>query len=139
MQSLAAHGASNVLVVSDKLGHELRLQGPATFASFMNTLQTVTYVNLADEPLQPATRVIMFVVSDGVVSSQKAFCQLALRYINDPPRLDLGHHPHYSTVFREGEGPVSLVSLNSFSLFDSDSTSLDYAVVTMKNHPDGSD
>ncbi len=91
-------GENEVLSISSSMSEELDLalysydngvlliEGLGETVSFERIVASVTYRNLADEPSY-TTRVISFIASDGLISSQVVYANVEMISVNDPPRI----------------------------------------------------
>ena len=115
------------------------LVGPAQPDDFELVLQTVSYVNLADEPQEVQTaRLIAFEASDGVFTSQAVFSTVVIQPVNDPPEVRLGITQDIVLVYSEEDVSLKLVS-DDFLLSDDDSDLLSFVNVTAVNFQPGID
>jgi hypothetical protein len=122
----------------------LTLTGADTVANYQHVLRTVTYDNDSNIP-DTTDRVIVFVASDGIDSSDNAATTVAINSVNDAPTLDLDADDSsgqagagFSAAFSEGGGPVS-ISDSDATLGDVDSVNLNSLTVTITNLLDGAD
>ena len=134
----ASDAGTNITVISN--GYELLLQGPASVEDFLEVILTTSYENTFAEPGDPSTmnRTIQFIVNDGQDNSIPALVYLFFSAINNRPFLDInGPQPgfDFTTVFREEEGPVSIVSPSTV-LEDIDNETLAFIDVTITNPRD---
>ena len=118
--------------------HSITAQGSVPFSSFEAFLLLLHYHNTAGEPTG-SSRLVLFSLSDGALSSVPHVAMIMIQHINDPPLLDLGGGIDYEVIFTEGRGPVDLSSSALFSLSDSDNSQLVMASVELLNNVDGSD
>ena len=134
----ASAGDTNITVQIASNGSELILLGPAAIEDFLEVIKTVTYTNTFADPGDPSSmsRTIRFTVSDGKNDSLPAFVYLSFAAINNRPYLDVnGPQPgiNYTAVFREEEGPVSIVSPATV-IEDIDNSSLAFIEASMLIH-----
>ena len=93
----------------------LYIDGPASIATYQETLANVMFDITADEP-DLTERVICFVVNDGLHLSNPVCVTLTIEPRNDhAPRLSVEHS---GEVFVEQSGPVLLLS--NVSIIDPD-------------------
>ena len=115
------------------------LTGPAPAPDFEFVLQTVSYMNLADEPSNIQTaRIVAFEASDGSFSSQPALTTVIIQPVNDPPVIRLGATQDVVLVYSETIGSLELVS-EAFTLSDDDSDMLSFVNITVVNFQPGID
>ena len=131
----ASTGDTNITILLASNGSELIFLGSASVEEFLEVIKTVTYTNTFADPGDPSSmsRTIQFTVSDGKNDSLPAFVYLSFAAINNRPYLDVnGPQPgvNFTTVFREEEGPVSIVSPATV-IEDIDNSSLAYIEVRM--------
>ena len=122
-------------------GTRLVLSGPASVGEFMNVLATVTYNNSFSHPGNPSnsTRIIEFVVNDGLNDSVPAIVMLFFTAVNNKPILDVSGNKtgfNFETTFIEEQGPVLAVSEDTL-LMDIDNETLSFIEVTIENPLDG--
>ena len=129
LEQLSAFPFGRVTV--ERNGSGITLLGPAPAADFELVLKTVGYENLADEPLDVQTaRIVEFVVSDGLFSSQIVSATVIIQPVNDPPVLRLGTTQDVVLVYSETVESLPLISDN-FMLSDPDSDLISFVNVTV--------
>lgn len=126
--------AGGIRSVFDARSLILTLTGPATVADFQQVLRSLFYQNSASEP-NIGERTLVFVVSDGEVSSTQATSTVTVVGFNDPPQLSF---LETGQPFVENETSVPLVLPNTVSLVDADNQTLAYLQATLENALDGS-
>ena len=115
------------------------LTGPALVSDFEFVLQTISYINLADEPRDVQTaRIVAFEASDGVFNSPPALTTVIIQPVNDPPVIRLGVTQDVVLVYSETVGSLTLVS-EAFTLSDDDSDLLSFVNITILNFQPGID
>ncbi len=127
--------ASGRVTVFPTVGHVLRLSGPAPIQDFINSLSTLQYVNMADDPRDPLLRSVQVVADDGRFQSSPSYAFIDIVPVNDPPRLWLSLNGGFNTTFVENGGPVRLTAEGS-QLVDPDSPMLASVLVTITNPVD---
>ncbi len=110
--------------------YTLIMTGNLPLTMFEDVLRTLTYNNIADEPLGESRR-LLITVSDSPMPDVTANVNITLIYVNDPPELDV---VSTMTEYREEDGVVPI--LESVSITDSDNTTLVSASVSF-SAPDG--
>ena len=125
----------------------------ATEAQVNDLLQSFTYQNTENEftacrddlyscVAGPLSRTLLFVVNDNRFSSVASEAYVILQPVNDAPVLDLDTSAagvDYEARFREGEGPIDIVSSNGYSITDDDNAQLQSLNCDLTNPQDGSD
>lgn len=115
------------------------LVGPSSPAAFELALQSVSYINHADEPQDIQTpRLISFVAHDGIFTSQTAIATVVIQSVNDPPELRLGSTRDIVLVYSEDTPSLPLVT-DDFLLLDDDSEHLSLVTITVANFQPGVD
>ena len=119
----------NGLVMVSSFGPTMiRLMGPAPHTDFLNTLASVYYHNIGNNPRKPLQRTVGVIANDGIFNAT-AMGIIIIEAVNDPPVIQLSDQFNYSTTFLEGGPPVSLVSFLSIS--DPDSPTLQFASIEL--------
>ena len=137
LEQLSAFPFGRITVERNASG--ITLLGPAPAADFELVLKTVGYEDLADEPLDVQTaRIIEFVVSDGLFSSQIVSTTVIIQPVNDPPVLRLGATQDVVLVYSETVQSLPLLSDN-FVLSDPDSDLISFVNVTVVGFQPGVD
>ena len=131
--------SSNITVSFSDM--RLVLTGPATTEEFMAVLATVTYNNSFSHPGNPsdATRVIQFIVNDGLNDSIPANTSIFFTAVNNKPIFDVNGNAsgfNYETTFYEEQGPVRVVAMDTL-IMDIDNLTLAFIQVTIENLLDG--
>ncbi len=125
----------------------------ATEAQVNNLLQSFTYQNTENEftPCRDdlyscaagsLSRTLLFVVNDNRFSSVASEAYVILQSVNDAPVIDLDTSAdgvNNEARFREGEGPIDIVSSNGYSITDDDNAQLQELSCVLTNPQDGSD
>lgn len=121
----APDGSNEILSVGYGQNHtfypstnELTFSANAEVSTLENTLRTVTYDNIAEEP-DPSLRIISFHIRDGPrQESTTVYSLVSIAFVNDRPVLLL-----YSMVnYDEGDGPKAVNT--NLSVSDNDNTTL---------------
>ena len=140
---LEANASSTAISVSyNSTTNTLLLAGRDTIENYTSVLATVAYSNLVHSPGRPSTtaRQVSFVVQDDAATeSLPAIAVVSFSAVNDAPFGDLNGMANgtvYSTVFREEEGAVLLVSPEAV-LYDVDNATLEYVTVRITDPQDG--
>ena len=81
---------SNIFLSPLSNASSLVLLGPSTHQHFIAVLSTIQYINMADEPSMEPSRLVSFVVSDGLLQSETVTAVVSIETVNDPPTLLLG-------------------------------------------------
>ena len=118
------------------INYTLSLTGPASVSHFQETLSTLTYVNLAEEPVMEE-RVIELIAYDGIHYSNVSIISIDILLLNDAPVIDLngpnGIDVNYMIEYTEGSGPVSIVNESDLIIYDNDNDYLTSLVVVIEN------
>ena len=122
-------------------GTTLILNGPATTEEFSDVLATVTYNNSFSHPGNPseATRVIEFIVNDGLNDSIAANTMVFFSAVNNKAILDVNGNAtgfNFETTYYEEQGPVFVVAHDTL-IMDIDNDTLAFIQVTIQNPLDG--
>ena len=135
---IALDGAEEVLMANvsntsitstyDATSNTLTLQGEDSILNYMNVLISLSYEHLSTSDPTPGTRVLTFIVSDGISSSAPVEAMIFFDSINDPPVLDLNGPQeggfNYDVTFVEDEFDSVPVTSPEATLMDVDNTSL---------------
>ncbi len=115
------------------------LIGPSSPASFELALQSVSYINRADEPQDVQTaRLVTFEASDGDFASETAYATVIIQSVNDRPELRLSDTRDIVLVYSEDSPSLPLVT-DDFLLSDDDSNQLSFITVTVTSFQPGVD
>ena len=126
---------------------------PSDISTVRNLLQNIHYQNTEDEistcrgdlypcTFGPSSRTILYSVFDGQFYSNQSAAYVTFQFVNDPPVIDLDNAAAgtgFTTQFREGAGPVSITSVDGFTLSDSDNENLESLTCILTNPLDGID
>ena len=124
---------------------------PSDISTVHNLLRNIQYQNTEDEmstcrsdlyscAYGPSSRTILFSIFDGQFYSNRSAAYVTFQFINDPPVIDLDNAAAgigFTTQFREGAGPVSIASVDGFTLSDSDDQNLESLTCILTNPLDG--
>ncbi len=105
----------------------LTLAGSASVSAYQAALRSIRYVNTSEDP-DLTTRVLSFVVDDGVAASATAHRDITIAGINDPPVVVLSTLP---LTYVENSGAATIDSL--LAIWDVDSGSLVWATVSLSS------
>lgn len=111
----------NVSYTSD---HTLTLTGLLPLPMFEAVTRTLTYDNMADEPLG-GSREILVIVSDPPLPDISARSTVEFIFLNDPPQLFV-----ISRTTEYSEGEAAMLLLQSVVIEDSDSPIISSAIIT---------
>ena len=119
---------------------ELSAESPsgALVSDFEKALLSTIYNNSLEEP-NPADRLIVVSVFDGVGWSQNVYTLLHIQLVNDNPILDLngpGPDDHFFVNYTEGDVAVPLVDVDALSLTDHDDGLLEWVRISLNDSPD---
>lgn len=118
------------------VNYTLVLMGPARISSFQETLSSLSYVNLAEEPVMEE-RVIELMAYDGVHYSNSSIITIDVLLLNDAPVIDLngplGVDVNYMIEYTEGSGFVSIVNESELVIYDNDNDYLTQLLVVIEN------
>jgi hypothetical protein len=106
--------------------------GTATLAQWEAALQAVTYVNTSDNPMT-ATRNVTMTVNDGTSDSNTLTSTINLTAVNDGATLS-----GVANITIAANAPATAIN-TGLSLTDVDSTTEEYAKVTLTNYVAGED
>ena len=135
---LAADTTNTSIISSyDNITFTLLLEGNGTVEHYAAVLRTVMYENTYADPGRPdeSQREILFVVSDGLNSSEVAISFVSFTGVNNKPMLDVnGNTPgvDFVTTFIEEGGAVPAVD-PLVIVHDEDNSTLEYLTVEIVN------
>ena len=118
----------------------LTLSGEDTLAAYMQVIRNIRYNDTSENP-NTATRIIEFIVNDGVRTSDVVTATIRILAINDVSTLTLdaddsgGNAPNFVTSYTEANTPVRIV--DDVLISDVDNTSLARITATITNPQDG--
>ena len=121
---LAVHNIPEGMNVSYSEDFTLTLTGLLPLPMFEAVLRTLTYNNIADEPLG-SSREIVITVSDPPLPDVFAQSMVELVFVNDHPELFL-----VSSITEYSEGDEEMLLLDSATIEDSDSQLIHSVIVT---------
>ena len=115
----------------------LILYGPAPVSEFQETLSSLTYVNLAEEPT-PGNRRMTLQADDGMLESEVESLYVRVELVNDPPVVDLNGplSPGSSSAVNYIEGFGEVLVAPNVTLTDNDHHQLQMFTVRIVNAPD---
>ena len=115
----------------------LTLSGPAPISDFQDTLFSLTYTNIAEEPT-PGLRQIYLQADDGMLASEVSFISVEVELVNDIPVIDLNGPtvPGSSSAVNYIEGLGEVLLAPNVTLADNDHQELQMFVVRIVNAPD---
>ena len=119
-------------------GTTLYLSGPAHISEFQQTLSSLTYINLAEEPTL-GERTLSLQADDGMLLSEVKYIQVAIELVNDIPVIDLNGplSPGRSSAVNYIEGLGEVLLAPNATLMDNDHLHLQMFTVRIINAPDG--
>ena len=128
----------NVSVSCESMCTNLTLSGPAPISDFQDTLFSLTYVNLAEEPT-PGVRHIYLLADDGILRSENSSIFVSVELVNDVPVIDLNGplSPGSSSAVNYVEGLGEVEISPNMTLTDNDHQELQMFIVRIVNAPDG--
>jgi subtilisin-like proprotein convertase family protein len=120
-------------------GTALILFGPSHISEFQQTLSSLTYTNLAEEPTTNV-RSISIQANDGIFESQREYISVIIELVNDLTVIDLNGPllPGSSNAVNYVEGLGEVLLAPNITLMDNDHQSLKMFTVRIVNAPDGS-
>ena len=115
----------------------LVLTGPAPISDFQETLSSLTYINLAEEPTR-GVRHLLLQADDGILESDIESLYVAVELVNDLPVIDLNGpaSPGSSTAVNYVEGQGEVLITPNVTLTDNDHETLQMFMVRIVNAPD---
>jgi hypothetical protein len=138
-EELAATQYGNVSVDCEgTLCRNLTLSGPAPISEFQDTLFSLTYANVAEEPT-PGVRHIYLLADDGMLRSETSSIFVSVVLVNDVPVIDLNGpiSPGSSSAINYIEGLGEVLLAPNVTLTDNDHQELQMVTVRIVNVPDG--
>ena len=114
-------------------GVSLTINDPAPLDDYAAVLRSIRYFNDISNPMA-GVRIVVFTVNDGE-SSTRAYAEVTIVLMNNPPTLDLNSGRNI-TEFVEAGPPVRIIP-TSISITDEDSTYIHSATVTLVSIMDG--
>ena len=115
--------------------HSITITGPGNVEDFLFALQTVAYLNIADEPSQ-GIRNVIFTVSDGMFNNTEPLpiTTITIQRRNDPPEVRLsGVSQDVFIVYSEDNDSVPITQ-SGFTITDDDGAILTSLIVTIQNY-----
>ncbi len=122
------------LVVTSSPGG-ITVEGEAAPDSYTSVFASITYFNVAEEPV-PGVRLVTFFVSDGSNSST-ALSTIVVQSVNDPPTLIINEGQLFTATYVEESSSAAIVNPEGIVLTDNDNTLLAHVSVTVRNVQDG--
>ena len=119
-------------------GTTLQLFGPAPISEFQDTLSSLTYSNLAEEPTPAIRNISLQAVDTGNRESEIVFIYVAIELVNDFPVIDLNgpSSPGTSNAVNYIEGLGEIFLAPNITLADNDHQNLESFTVRIVNAPD---
>jgi len=118
----------------------LTLVGPAPLSTFQSILQTLSYINTAEEPSIGRRRVELQIY-DGDFTNEVVTVEIDIGLVNDLPVLDLNGPDvvdrNIMVNYIEGAGPRLIVNSSSLIVRDNDHMTLDNVTIILANPLDG--
>ena len=110
-QLLIDTSGTNIVAAYNETTGTLSLTGDDSVENYRQVLRTIQYNNNSESP-DTTDRIIEFVVSDGIESSNTATTTVSVISVNDPPVLDLNGVDEagidYTTTVTTNAGPISI-------------------------------
>jgi len=118
----------------------LTFVGPASLSTFQSILQTLSYINTAEEPIT-GRRTVELQINDGDFTSEVVKVEIDIGLVNDLPELDLNGpniiDRNIMVNYVEGAGPSLIINSLSLTVRDNDHMTLDNVTITLTNPLDG--
>ena len=117
---------------------QLVVQGQAMPSIYEETLASITYSNIAEEPSN-IDRQIEVTVSDGTAVSNTIIFLICISLINDAPQIILNGEDFavFSVLYLENSGPMPVANRFSAQIIDVDNQSLSYLTLQLSGILDG--
>ena len=123
-------------ITSSYSNGRLELRGQADISTYTQLLQSIRYINSADEP-SGTSRLLEVVCSDGELQSQTVIAVVEFSFRNDAPIVLLDGGVNFSTDYRENSPAISILNARSAGITDVDSTTLSHLTLVVENMLDG--
>jgi hypothetical protein len=139
--SVDTSGIAGLIVDQSSGSHQLAIEGPSSPLRFTQALQTLSFSNVENEPVQGG-RTVRITAYDGDFSSNTEEIRVLLLLVNDnPPSLDLSLSVvglDFTTTFEEGSTSAIMLVGDDLQLVDVDQdSSVHFVNITLTNALDG--